>query len=73
VSYCRFLEADAYIFEHVGGFWQCCDCALSTEEWGSADFNTREELLAHIDKHRQAGHYIPDNVDKRLHEEIRTQ
>jgi hypothetical protein len=43
------------------------------EEWGSADFNTREELLAHIDKHRQEGHYIPDNVDKRLHEEIRTQ
>lgn len=74
MSYCRFGEADVYIFEHVGGFWQCCACALlaeeGAEEFASADFATREELLEHIDKHRKAGHYVPEDVDERLKEEI---
>jgi hypothetical protein len=77
MSYCRFGEADAYIFEHVGGFWQCCACALLAEsggeEFASADFDTREEMLAHIDKHREAGHYIPDHVDQRLRDEMESE
>jgi hypothetical protein len=77
VSYCRFGDSDAYIFEHVGGFWQCCACWLEVEDgddgeefWKSADFATKEELLEHIDKHRKAGHYIPEDVDERLRDEM---
>lgn len=70
MSYCRFSEADVYIFEHVGGFWQCCACALVEEDWGSVDCDTREEMLKHIALHREAGHYVPEHVDERLREEI---
>lgn len=71
MSYCRFLEADAYIFAHVSGHWQCCGCLLSESEDGSDwDFATKEEMLVHIDKHRKAGHYIPERVDERLRKEI---
>lgn len=70
MSYCRFVEADAYIFEHVGGFWQCCACLLSEEDWGNVDCATRNEMLSHISLHRKAGHYIPEYVDERLKEEI---
>jgi hypothetical protein len=75
MSYCRFGEADVYIFEHVGGFWQCCACSLSEpgsdEDWGaSADCATREEMLDHIAKHRVAGDYVPEHVDEQLRKEI---
>lgn len=71
MSYCRFGNADAYIFEHVGGYWQCCGCSLARsgtiDEW---NFPTRRAMLAHIAKHREAGDYIPSDVDERLQQEI---
>ena len=71
MSYCRFISADAYIFEHVGGYWQCCGCWLSESEDGSDwNFPTREAMLEHIAEHREAGHFIPTYVDERLREEI---
>lgn len=70
MSYCRFGEADVYIFEHVGGFFQCCACSLTEGDWESADFGTREEMLEHIAKHREAGDYVPEHVDAQLRREI---
>lgn len=29
MSYCRFSEADIYLFYHVDGFFQCCACRLA--------------------------------------------
>jgi hypothetical protein len=69
MSYCRFGEADAYIYESFDNNWQCCGCSLS-DNWSHA---TREAMLAHIAEHRDAGDYIPERVDERLREEIEEQ
>lgn len=29
MSYCRFSEGDVYLFEHVGGYIECCSCLLA--------------------------------------------
>jgi hypothetical protein len=68
MSFERFSSSDVYIFEHVGGFIQCCGCwldggnfGLSVEEnensW-SVDLKTPREALAHLDRHEKAGHDI---------------
>lgn len=66
MSYCRFLEADAYIYEHVGGFIECCGCSLTDPEDGEIfEFfhaNTAREMLTHMDEHRAAGDYIPERA-----------
>lgn len=70
MSYCRFLEADAYIYEHVSGWIECCGCSLEDPEAGE-DFGffrakTAGEMLAHIEKHREAGDSIPQYTDERI-------
>ena len=69
MSYCRFVNGDAYIFENLEGCFECCGCWLSPDGGGMV-FATREELLKHIDDHRQVGHHIPLYVDEQLREEI---
>lgn len=71
MSYCRFGEADAYIYESVDGVFQCCGCSLSTAENASDwNFPDRESMLEHIKLHRERGDYIPEHVDQRLKKEI---
>lgn len=64
MSYCRFLSADAYIFEHAGGFIECCGCSLTEpddgEDVGFFHANTAREMLAHMDEHRANGDNIPE-------------
>ena len=66
MSYCRFLGADAYIFENTGGFIECCGCTLNEpadgEVFGFFYANTAREMLAHMDEHRAAGDYIPEQA-----------
>jgi hypothetical protein len=59
MSYERFSSSDIYIFEHAGGFIQCCGCWLDGDEknW-SVDLPTPREALAHLDRHEAAGHDI---------------
>ena len=80
MSYCRFTEADAYIYDdsHYGLY--CCACSLSKVEMIYNDFFKAEmpawegfvagydydKMLTHIAEHRAAGDYIPDDVDERL-------
>ena len=65
MSFSRFGEADVYVFEHVGGYIQCCGCSLSEGEigiddnFGMYDADTPREMLAHLDRHEEAG----DDVD----------
>lgn len=65
LSFSRFGEADVYVFEHVGGFIQCCGCSLAEGEididdnFGMYDADTPREMLAHLDRHEEAG----DDVD----------
>jgi hypothetical protein len=79
VSYCRLLEADAYIFLSSLGL-ECCGCSLAPRKkleqpyidilGNSQDykyehivFETAQGMLDHIKVHRDAGDYIPQNVD----------
>ncbi len=59
MSFERFSSSDVYIYEHVGGFIECCGCLFS--DWDSEPFpqlKTPREALAHLDKHEGAGHDI---------------
>lgn len=67
MSFERFSSSDVYIFEHVGGFIQCCGCWLSDGGFGLSveendswfvDLKTPREALAHLDAHEAAGHDI---------------
>lgn len=80
MSYCRFIEADAYIYDDVYHGLYCCACSLSkVEMFYSSLFKMEmpswegfiagydyDKMLAHIAEHRAAGHYIPLDVDERL-------
>jgi hypothetical protein len=86
MSYCRFSEADAYIFLGTDGL-NCCACSLAertqlkepyVDIFGIAHeytydqvvFSTAQEMLDHIKIHREAGDYISERVDERLREEF---
>lgn len=61
MSFERFSTSDVYIFEHVGGFIQCCGCLLSDYSFdndsdGFPEFHTPREALWHLDDHEKAGH-----------------
>ena len=61
MSFERFSSSDVYIFEHVGGFIECCGCWLSGSEDEDSwllKLNTPREALAHLDRHEEAGHDI---------------
>lgn len=68
MSFERFSSSDVYIFEHVGGFIQCCGCWLDGGNFGLSveenedswfvDLKTPREALAHLDRHEEAGHDI---------------
>ena len=59
MSFERFSSSDVYIFEHVGGFIECCGCSLTEvdegEIFGFAKLTTPREALAHLDAHEAAG------------------
>lgn len=63
MSYCRFIEADVYIYMDVGGWLTCCACPLR-DTWFKA-WDT-QSMLDHIAEHRKAGHYVPASVDDEL-------
>ena len=68
MSFARFSSSDVYIFEHVGGFIQCCGCWLDGGNFGLSvednedswfvNLKTPREALAHLDRHEEAGHDI---------------
>ena len=80
MSYCRFIEADVYIYDDVYHGLYCCACSLSNVKMEHSEFFGMEipvydgfscgydydKMLAHVAEHREAGHYIPDHVDERL-------
>ena len=85
MSYCRFGEADAYIYDDTYYGIICCACPLL--DTGETRYHEvfkvdvpvihnfvagydRQKMLDHIEEHRDAGHYIPFDVDLRLRKEI---
>ena len=68
MSYCRFSEdSDVYLYPHVYGNYQCCACKL-----GEMDILlTLEEVLKHLQAHRNAGHKVPEYAFERVEAEIK--
>ena len=70
MSFERFSTSDIYMFEHVGGFIECCGCWFG--EWDQIEpfpqFKTPREALAHLDTHEKAGHDI-GNARNRIMQE----
>jgi hypothetical protein len=70
MSFERFSTSDVYIFEHVGGWIECCGCWFG--EWDQIEpfpqFKTPREALAHLDTHEKAGHDI-GNARNRITQE----
>lgn len=62
MSYCRFLEADVYVFMHVGGFLECSACILGHEEREPFDANDTQTMIAHLKKHVESNHNVPQHV-----------
>lgn len=83
MSYCRFGEADAYIYDDINHGIICCVCILMPLDdyesplfGGGIRMNTNfvagydyDKMIAHIADHRANGDYIPEDVDERLVEE----
>lgn len=67
MSYCRFSNADAYIYEAEEGF-TCCGCRIA--ESGMFVCETELEMIEHIAQHRKAGHFVPTYVDDMLRDEV---
>jgi hypothetical protein len=69
MSFSRFgwYNSDVYVFEHVGGYIQCCGCALpefnkDDEIFATVDLKTPKQALEHLSIHKDAGH----NVDRAM-------
>lgn len=64
MSYCRFGEADAYIYDDCAGYTCCCWCAMNGGQ--SVRLYTLDEAVAHVAAHRAAGHHIPGDVEDEM-------
>jgi hypothetical protein len=77
LSYCRFGEADAYIFDHAYEGLVCMGCTLmpyTDDDLMPCTFIAgydRQKMLDHIAEHRYIGDRIPFEVDERLREEMK--
>jgi hypothetical protein len=81
MSYCRFVEAGAYIYDDVRYGLICCVCSLMPLRESTpnkffpetimindnfiAEYDY-DKMLDHVAEHRAAGHYIPEHVDEEL-------
>lgn len=66
MSYCRFLEADAYIYDDVNYGIICCFCWTVPDSGNFIAGYDYDMMLNHISEHRSAGDYIPTRVDEEL-------
>jgi hypothetical protein len=63
MSYCRFGEADVYVFMHVNGRLCCCGCSYhqdDDEPFFYAD--STDAMIEHLKRHRADGHDVPERV-----------
>jgi hypothetical protein len=77
MSYARFGwdGSDVYVYEHVGGFIECCGCSLAKDEdggvfgFGYTHLKTPREALAHLDQHVATGDCVPMRTFERIRQE----
>jgi len=70
MSYCRFSEdSDLYAIAMLDGY-ECLNCKLAKEEYGSWHGKTRMELFNHFLDHKENGDKVPHSAIMRVTEEI---
>ena len=69
MSYCRWSESDVYLFENISGVWTCQLCLLEDDN-RSHEMCSLEEVLAHLEAHKQAGHEVPERAFERVRREL---
>jgi hypothetical protein len=77
VSYARKgPESSVYVFMDYLGLYECCICdlAVRTESphgprWADPAPMLKEDILAHLQKHRDAGGKVPDDCIESIREE----
>lgn len=65
MAYCRFIEADAYIYHDVYLGIICCSCSMGVDGNFIAGYDY-DLMLQHIAQHREQRDFIPLDVDERL-------
>ncbi len=76
MSYARWSnESDVYVYHHVDGYVTCCGCRLFDADPFSLEprdpaFYSRTAAIEHLERHRLAGHIVPDYAFDRLWQEI---
>lgn len=60
MAYCRWSKnCDLYIFQHIGGYYICCNCPDVDENTTSYCTPKAQEMVDHIKKHREDGLKVP--------------
>jgi hypothetical protein len=65
MSYARLSHCDVYVFLSVGGHLKCCMCSLGPDITATKT----DDMVAHLDAHRAAGHDVPDDTYTSLRED----
>ena len=71
MSYARFAEdSDVYVYASAGGGIECARCRFITDTKepprNNAVMVDEDEMIAHLEKHRRAGHRVPNDAFDRL-------
>lgn len=65
MSYARLSYCDVYVLLSVGGHLECCMCSLGP----TFTATKTDDMIAHMDAHRAAGHDVPDETYDGLRED----
>lgn len=87
MSYCRFSEGDVYLYQTTEDHWECCACSLaplvngSLAAFGDPDttfllhssttLSTLEQVLEHLNLHKNNNDLVPNRAFNRVQEELR--
>ncbi|OLC10195.1 MAG: hypothetical protein AUH39_02680 [Chloroflexi bacterium 13_1_40CM_67_9] len=71
MSYARFgPDSDVYVYASTAGGVECCRCRFIAETQepprNNAVMVDEDEMIAHLKKHRRAGHRVPNEAFEEL-------
>ncbi len=71
MSYARFSsESDVYVYASANGGIECSRCRFIADSQepprNNAVMVDEDEMIAHLEKHRRAGHRVPDDAFDQL-------
>lgn len=80
MSYCRWgADSDVYVYRSriatgtpgAGNrdCWICCACTISEADRDDLVYS-REDMIAHLGRHRARGHAVPERALERLRAEL---